>query len=82
MTGVREGQGVGMFRACVFIQADGQEKAGLCLSAFPSWSWQPAPPGQGADPSPPVPHRDRANSGLSEAPGPWHPSQCGTGPPM
>ena len=37
MTGVREGQGVGMFRACVFIQADGQEKAGLCLSALPSW---------------------------------------------
>lgn len=32
MTGVREGQGVGKFRACVFIQVDGQEKAGLCLS--------------------------------------------------
>lgn len=48
--GTRRGQVQGLF-----IQADGQEKAGGCVCLLPLWSRQPAPPGEGADPSPGAP---------------------------
>lgn len=69
------------FRACVFIQADRQEKARLCLS--PSFvERQPAPPGRRGNPSPWCPWGLGPTVASLKPLVPGAPLQCGTGPPM
>lgn len=62
------------------VQAPGSGKEeGQAMCVLPLWG-PAACPAQTPLPLPPC--KGRANSCHSEAPGPWHTAQCGTGPPM